>query len=173
VLSNAKGSRGTSALQNSRSLLCSVCRYAVAIVRAADEIGLPLCITVAVAEQPPLTQVLAVEQVHTGKRLGVWPSPSGETLPIGLLGTSMHMDEIDPIICKTFNGTGWEEDPSNGPHGERSAQGPLLSACACHCSHKSACIQSTHMAGPRAETMAHCSARVQEALGRMTLLRKN
>lgn len=90
-----------------------VVRYVVATVQAADQIGLPLCITLVVGDP----SVVAVEQVHTGRNLGVWPSPSGQVLPAGPVFSSFDIQLRASAFCHTYNGTDFEVDIDGGPHG--------------------------------------------------------
>lgn len=60
--------------------------------------------------------MLFEEQVHTGRSLGVWPSPSGKTLPAGTLLCSRKSD-MDNVRCRAFNGASWDDDTKAGPYG--------------------------------------------------------
>lgn len=60
--------------------------------------------------------MLFEEQVHTGRSLGVWPSPSGKPLPAGVVLYSRQSD-MDSVRCRTFNGASWEDDTKAGPYG--------------------------------------------------------
>lgn len=109
-------------------------------MRAADEIGMPLCMTVSVVEPEPFDRVLAHEKVHTGKNLGVWPSPSGEALPGGKVLTNYWLDDATEVNCLTYNGTDWEDDLSSGPHGELAASLRAAIVCVVLFRH---CVQRT------------------------------
>lgn len=128
-------------------------RYTVAVVEAADQIGFPACISVAVVSSKGL---LFQEAVHTGKTAGVWPSPSGKMLPGGSVLFSRQVG-MESATCRRYNGAKWEDDPSSGSFGECLRLTPYGGMCWCACTEGSRAgaplashVQSPLLPGPGA-----------------------